>query len=248
MKNILAITTYTLKEILRDKILYGIIGFGVIFLILIFLLSSLSLGNDIKLVKDLGLGLIYLFALVLAIYFGSLVFNREFDNGTYKEISLKPVPLLHFVVGKFLGVFLGLVINLLFFNLLYFLVVLSKKGGADLLSLFQTLLLIFEMAVVLSLALLFSTRFNQLVSIILTACMVIIGHMLPALREFGDLPKVLNVASLVLPNFEKFNLRDSIIFGDVPSSTTLFIPMIYALFYTVILLWMTHVSLKKHSE
>ena len=248
MKSILAITTYTLKEILRDKILYGIVVFAVIFLFLIFLASSLSLGDDLRLVKDLGLGMIYLFGLVLTIYFGTLTLNREFDNGTYKEISLKPVPRLHFILGKFFGVLIAIMINLVFFNLLYFLIIIFKHGGADLLSLLQTLLLIFEMAIILALALLLSSRFSQLISIILTAAVVFIGHMLPALREFGQLPKALNFLSLILPNLEKFDIRNSIVFNIAPSLSVVILPLIYSLFYAIILLWLTLLSLKKHAE
>lgn len=49
----------------------------------------------------------------------------------------------------------------------------------------------------------------------------------------------------VLPNFEKFNIRNDIIHGIVPSFTMVIIAMLYAFSYALLLLVITQAAFKK---
>ena len=80
----------TFKEIIRDKVLYNILFFAILMIGASALLGRLSLGEQLKVIKDMGLACISLFGTLIAIFIGiSLVF-KEIDKKRYIQ-SLCPV-------------------------------------------------------------------------------------------------------------------------------------------------------------
>ena len=75
MKQITTIAKNTIKETIRDRILYAILGFALIFIVSTVFFGSISLGEDIKIIRDFGLAGIYIFSIIIAIFIGtSLVY------------------------------------------------------------------------------------------------------------------------------------------------------------------------------
>ena len=55
----------------------------------------------------------------------------------------------------------------------------------------------------------------------------------------------LQAAYYLLPNLEKFNIRNDVIYNKVPSSMSLFLTTLYALCFAVIIFIITTISFRK---
>jgi hypothetical protein len=58
------------KESVRDKVLYSIVGFALVLISASFLLGQITAGQDLKIIKDLGLASISTFGLFIAVFIG----------------------------------------------------------------------------------------------------------------------------------------------------------------------------------
>lgn len=250
MKNILTIARNTFKETIRDKILYAILAFAFLFLASTYFLGSISLGEDIKVVKDLGLAGIYIFSIIIAVFLGTSLIYKELEKRTLYIIISKPVTFIDFVVGKFLGLWAGLTLNIVLMTIAYLVIVKIKGGGIDYISLYSILLLIFEIAIFISLTILFSSFTTPLAGAIYSILFLYIGHSLLLLKQSaeksGGLARSLaDGAYYILPNLEKFNIRNSVVYGISPNSGEIVYPIIYSIIYTSIFIWLAVLALKK---
>jgi ABC-type transport system involved in multi-copper enzyme maturation permease subunit len=249
--NIYVIAKNTFKETVRDKVFYGIAAFAILFLGMTIFISSLSLGKDIKVTKDLGLAGIYVFSLLITIFMGSSLISKELEKKTLYIILSKPVTSLEFILGKFFGLLASITINVLVMTVIYLAIVAYKDGGFDYLSLFSILLLIFELSIFITLTTLFSTFTSPMACTIYTVIILYTGHSLSLLTNAADkagssIGKALAYSVYyIFPNLEKFNIRNSIVYGIMPNASQIIFPIVYATCFSVIILWLTNLALKK---
>ena len=71
---------------------------------------------------DIGLSTVFLATTVLAAFIATNVLAREIENRTVLTVISKPVPRPVFVVGKFLGVSVAMLVALLYLGLVFMLV------------------------------------------------------------------------------------------------------------------------------
>ena len=93
----------TFRELVRNKILYGIVVFALGFVALSVTLSTLALGDTLRFVRDLGLAGVEIFGLAMTLFVGGQLLFKEVDGKTVYLVLTKPVPRRAFVLGKFLG-------------------------------------------------------------------------------------------------------------------------------------------------
>src|ERR1035437_8560255 len=108
MTQILAIARNTFLETIRDRILNAILVFAVLLIGTSLLLGQLSAGQDVKIVKDLGLGAIGFFGVIIAIFVGTSLVHKELDKRTVFVVLTKPVARSTFLLGKLIGLMLTL--------------------------------------------------------------------------------------------------------------------------------------------
>ena len=99
-----AICINTFREAVRDKVLYGVLGFATIVLLLTLALAELSLHQQPRVVHDVGLASISLFSVVVAVFLGSSLLYKEIDRKTLYVILPKPIRRWEFLLGKYLGI------------------------------------------------------------------------------------------------------------------------------------------------
>jgi len=250
MKNIISIAKNTFRETIRDKILYGILAFAFLFLGMTIFFGSISLGEDIKVVKDFGLAGIYIFSVIIAIFLGTSLVYKEIEKKTLYIIFSKPVKIYEFIVGKFFGLWISVTLNVLLMTIVYFIIVKIKGGGFDLISLYAILLLIFELAIFVAVTILFSSVTTPLAGAIFAIIILYIGHSLATIKQYaiksGQFMRiVIDGAYYIFPNLEKFNLRNSVVHEVSPSSGQIIYPILYSILYVVILLWASSLAIKK---
>jgi ABC-type transport system involved in multi-copper enzyme maturation permease subunit len=117
------------KESVRDRVPYNLAVFAVLLISASYLLGQLTAGQDIKVIKDLGLAAIALFGLLIAVFIGIGLVWKEVDKRSIYGVLSKPVTRPQFVLGKFAGLVLTLAINLLVMTVAFY-AVLAYLGWA----------------------------------------------------------------------------------------------------------------------
>src|SRR5262249_40631272 len=70
VKAISAIAVNVFRESVRDKVLYNLVVFAVLLIAASYMLGQLTAGQDVKIIKDLGLAATSLFGLFIAVFIG----------------------------------------------------------------------------------------------------------------------------------------------------------------------------------
>ena len=238
---VLSIALNTFRENLRDKLLYNLLVFALLMIGSSLLLMRLTLGEFHRLLLDVGLGSINIFGVLIAIFVGIGLVNKEIEKKTIYTIVSKPVARYQFLVGKYLGLTLTLLVNTLVMAGGLLLVLFAQSVPIESM-LFKALGLIFmEFMVITAVALLCSTFTSATLSAIFTLATYVIGHLTADLKTFGEkmdegMRAVVTGLYYILPNLERFNLKGNVIHHIEVSGTDLVLIVVYGLTYVAFLL------------
>ena len=108
MRVIRHIAVNVFKESVRDKVLYNLVLFAILLMAASYLLSQLSAGQDIKIIKDLGLAAMSLFGLFMAVFIGIGLVSKEVERRSIYSLLAKPIRRQEFIIGKYVGLVLTL--------------------------------------------------------------------------------------------------------------------------------------------
>ena len=215
---VLAIAGNTYRENIRDKVLYNLILFALIMILSSLALGKLTLGNEDKVIVDLGLSSISIFGMLIAIFIGISLVYKELEKRTVYALLAKPVHRYEWILGKYLGLLFTLFVNLAIMTVGLALAMLytGQIGAGVYLRLLPAVFLIFlSLALITALALLFSTFSTPALSALFTFFLWIIGHFGKDLLSFGELTESASVKGLckvlyyVIPNLSNFQIMDS---------------------------------------
>jgi Cu-processing system permease protein len=244
MSRIVPIAVHTFKESVREKVLYSLVLFAVLLIAAGILFGTISVGvNDIVLI-NLGLTAISVFGLLIAIFIGISLVWKEIERRTIYNVLSRPVTRWNFIVGKYLGLFLTLLVNTAMMTAAFYLVLWWQRGSLgheDLAPLEAVYFILLELAIVVALALLFSTISTPGLSAVLSFSLFVIGHFLTELRDFGEHARnaVLSALSrglaLVLPDFGAFSAISTAAHGELIPGYRLVSNSLYALLYVTVL-------------
>lgn len=246
MSNIFAIAKNTFKQAVRDKILYGISIFAFLFLGSIVILGSLSLGEDLFVIRSFGLAGIYIFGLIITIFLGASIIYEEIDKKTTYFLLSKPVTRQNLIIGKFLGLLASIGLTILLMLTAYILILGLSENFFDYKAILAVLLQLFEMGILISIIILFSIFTTPLAATIYTILILYIGHLLTLIKSLasktsGISEYVLTFVYYVLPNLEKFNIRNIVVHQNQISLTEFFISIGYALIYITLVLYVAKI-------
>lgn len=249
MKNIFVIAKNTFRETIRDRVLYGIVGFSFLYIAFSLLLAKVSLG-EIVILKSFGLAGIYIFGSIITIFLGASIIYKEIERRTLYFVLSKPVSRLNVVLGKFLGLFAAVTLVTVVMTVVYLGVVFWNGGGFDRQGLLAIFFQIMEMGIFTALLVFFSTISTPLTSAIAAAMILFGGHSMSSVLRTasgigGPFFGFIQVVYYVFPNLEKFNIRNIVVHNiQVPTASILF-SVLYAALYTAILLYLANYFLKK---
>jgi len=120
MAKVWAIAFNTFKEAVRNRILYILLIFAIVFLLFSGAVRELTISAQEKVIRSLGLGCINIFGLLIAVFVGiGLVYN-ELDKKTIYTIISKPIDRWQFILGKYFGLLLTIYVNLLIMALFFY--------------------------------------------------------------------------------------------------------------------------------
>jgi ABC-type transport system involved in multi-copper enzyme maturation permease subunit len=215
---ILAIARNTFRETVRDKVLYNLILFALIMILSSILLGQLTLGNEDKVILDLGLSSISVFGMLIAIFIGIGLVYKELEKRTVYALLAKPVHRHELIIGKYLGLCFTLLINLSIMTAGLQLTLLYNGRislGGHLRVLPAVYLVFLSLVLITALAIFFSTFSTPALSALFTFFLWIIGHFSRDLQSFGELTKstaakwIVRGLYYVIPNLSNFRIIDT---------------------------------------
>ena len=247
---------HVFKESVRDRVLYGIGAFALLLVTGAIAIGQITAGQDVKIIKDLGLATIEIAGAVMTIFIGVGLVAREIERKSIFGLLAKPLPRWQFIVGKYFGLLLTIAVNLWVMALALLAVLawmawsspesvrLSWSAPAvDPRLLLVVVMITLEMALLTAVALFFSTfSSSALVSVGLTVGVFVAGLLSQDLRHFGDMviaPEfVISVVSSIgwaLPAFADFDIKGPVVHGLPVASGFIVHTALYTVVYAVTL-------------
>ncbi len=242
MRAIRAIAVNTFKEAVRNKILYSLIFFAFVMMGVSLVLDEATVGQRNKIIKDLGLGSINIFGVFIAIVVGINLVYKEIEKRTIYPLLAKPVRRYQFLIGKYFGILLTLVVETILMASFLFLLIFAYQGVFDLYLPLAIFMIYVELSVVAALAIFFSSFSTPFLSGMFTFAIYVIGHLTAYLKEFGEksgsflLEKFTTFLYYLLPNLENFNFKEVAVYQLSVESGHVLLSLLYALLYVSIVI------------
>lgn len=235
----------TFRESARNKMFYLLVFFGILFALSSKLVSFLTLGDAMKVLKDTGLAAINFFCVLIAIFTGINLIYKEIEKKTVFNILSKPVSRDEFIIGKFLGLALTMLTALGAMAVIFFAFVAFNGGGFDTRIALYFFMLFLELLIIVALSLFFSSFTTPILSFIFTVSLYLIGQIIWTYNEFKGLVTVqlwralTKVLYYLLPNLHKFNIKNEVVMGMAINPWSILYAVLYALAYVLALLAIT---------
>ena len=106
----LTIAFATAKETIRQPAFFVMAIIAAALLMGTVVLPYFTFGEDIKMYKDIGLTTISFFCMLLALLTASSTVAEEIEGKTAITLLSKPINRRQFIIGKFLGIELGVLV------------------------------------------------------------------------------------------------------------------------------------------
>lgn len=240
-----AIARNAFREAVRDRVLYNLVLFVLLLIAGAIFLGELSAGQESKIIVDLGLSAMLLFGAFIAIFVGVGLVYKEIERRTVYAILSKPIGRGQFLLGKYLGLCLTLLINVLVMGIGVSLALIYVKRGWDPLAIKiwpAIFLIYFELMIITAVALVFSSFSSPALSALLTFFVFIIGHFSNDLKSLANTGNnvvartIFRILYYVLPNLANYSVITPAAHGTAPSPGIFALSALYMIVYVGVLL------------
>jgi ABC-type transport system involved in multi-copper enzyme maturation permease subunit len=225
---------HVFKESVRDRVLYGIGAFALLLVAASVLIGQVTAGQDLKIIKDLGLSTIEFAGVLMTVFIGVGLVAREIERRSIFALLAKPLPRWEFIIGKYAGLMLTLTVNIVCMTAALYLMLawlwwtspenirLSWDAPAlDPHLLISVVLTLGELSMLTAVALLFSTFSSAaLWSIVFTVGIYLAGLQSQDVRHFTDIVeapafvgRLVDVVGWLLPAFDAFDKKVELVHG-----------------------------------
>ncbi|MGH9768420.1 MAG: ABC transporter permease [Blastocatellia bacterium] len=242
---IIPIALNTFRESARDRVLYNTVLFVILLIVASVVLGRIAVGQEVKIIIDLGLSAMTVFGVSIAIFLGIGLVSKEIENGAIANILSKPVRRSEFILGKYFGLCLTLFVNSAVMAAAITLALLYAQSGFDAaqMRLWPAVWLIFlELAIITGVALLFSCFSSPGLSAMFALLIFLIGRWSPDLKLFAEtsgsaVTRVVSRALYhLLPTLANFNYINETAHGETAPWRMVAGNTIYAVFYIAAML------------
>lgn len=241
LSRIVAVAANTFRETVRERVLYNLVFFAILMTLSGLLLSQLSIRQDEKVLKDIGLAAMDLFGTLIAVFIGVGLVSKEIERRSMYPLLAKPLSRGEFFMGKFAGLVFTLLVNISVMTVGLYATLLATGWGADPLLLGAVYPIFLGLVMVVAFAMLFSTVTSSTLAAVLTVGVVIAGRFSDVVRNMRDvLPGVptwlVDVLYAVIPDFRNLDFKGRVTYGEAVPVEVLAFATVYALAYVAVVL------------
>ena len=255
MTTIPNVAVHVFRDSVRDRVPYSLVFFAVLLMASSYLIGQLTAGQDVKIIKDLGLAAASTIGTFIAIFIGIGLVAKEVERRSVYSLLAKPIQRHELVLGKYFGLVLTLVVNLAIMAAAFYAVLACmawlapdrmaaawEAPATDPRMLKAFVLIGVELAVVTAVALFFSTFSSPFLSAALTLGIYVMGHFSADLRNLGSVTEssvvgtVGTVLYYVVPNLAALDVKADVVHAQPVPLAYLLSTSTYAALYIAILL------------
>lgn len=249
-KNMNAVRTFVMaknvfQEVIRDRILYIIGFYAIILAVANRAIFEFAATTQDKIFLDVGLAVMNVIGLIVAVFIGTGLVNKEIEKRTIFMLIAKPISRSEFITSKYLGLsgVLGLLIASMTFIYLVFLQ-LGKMSYPLPSILLAVLFLFLQLTLITAVAVTLGVFTSSLIATALTFAVYLMGYItkdLVALGRLSENPAVERITQglyLILPDLSRLDLKNDAVYGlqAIPDTMTLLSNAGYGLLYSFMLL------------
>jgi ABC-type transport system involved in multi-copper enzyme maturation permease subunit len=238
-----AIAQNVFRETVREQVLYLTLLFTFILVAAIVAIPEFSLEGAPRMIVDAGMAAIEVVSLIVAMFVGTNLVNKELEKRTIFVLIAKPMSRAEFILGKHLGLSAVIAVLVAIMTAIFIALMTIRKIplplNAVLVSNFFTF---WQMMLVAAIAILFGTFSSSLVAALITLASYFVGNFSRDLLLLGEISKnesfqnVTRFLYLVLPDLSRANLKNEAVYAILPSITDLFSNGVYILSYALLVL------------
>jgi ABC-type transport system involved in multi-copper enzyme maturation permease subunit len=242
LKRVLAVAANTFRETIRERVLYNLLFFAILMTLSGLLLRQLSIRQDEKIIKDLGLAAMDVFGTVIAIFIGVGLVSKEIERRSLFPLLAKPLSRDELLLGKAAGLAFTLLVNVVVMTLGLYVTLLLTSRALDLSLLKAVYGIYLGLLLVLVLALLFSTVTSSAVASVCTVSMVAAGRFSDVIRNMNQVTAgvpapLTEFLYWLLPNFRNLDFKNAVVYSiPVPFDVLALVTVYTAVYGTVVLL------------
>ena len=219
MSRVLAIARATLAEAIRHRVLYLLLVFALVMVAFSRVLAMLTVGQDDKIIMDVGMSAISVLGLLVTLFVGVGIIFREMERKTIQVTLAGPVARHEYILGKFAGLAAAITINTIVMALALF-GLLALRGAFVPALVTAVFMLWVELMFITAAAVFFSSFSTPIFSALFTAALYVVGHLAWSLTllesklpETGMARTIVRTCYLVLPDLEYGDVRALAVHG-----------------------------------
>ena len=245
LTRIFTIARNVFYEVVRDRILW-IVGFYALLLVAAMqLLPQIAGATEEKMILDFGLAAMSVLGLIVAIFIGTGLVNKEIEKRTVLVLIAKPISRSEIIAGKHLGLSAVLASLITAMTIIYIVLLQLRQIPYPLGSiLLASLYLFLQLCLVCAIAIALGVFTSSVLATLLSFGVYLMGNLSQDLVSFGRLSKNPGLENLtrnlylVLPDLSRLDLKNQAVYGSeaLPDSLTLITNASYGLVYTVLVL------------
>jgi ABC-type transport system involved in multi-copper enzyme maturation permease subunit len=122
-----AIASNTLLELVRLKVFYFMLLFGLVLIGSSLFMVNFSFQQQFQVLKDVSLGAMSIFSWLLGVLATAMLLPKDVEDRTLYTILAKPVPRFEYLLGKLLGVLALIAIAIALMSALFYLVLFIRE-------------------------------------------------------------------------------------------------------------------------
>jgi ABC-type transport system involved in multi-copper enzyme maturation permease subunit len=202
----------TIREAVRNKLMYTLLFFAIALIGTGVLVSTLSYVESERILQDVGLAAIRLMSVGIGVFVGVGLIHGEVERRTIYTILSKPVSRVEFLLGKYVGLVLTTWLMLAVMALAFAAVSVGYGAPLDGGHAIAFGLIAMELVVLVAVATLFSAFTTPMLASLFTVGVYLLGHLSRDLRQLGEQAEMASVRPVaaflfeVLPDLESFNV------------------------------------------
>lgn len=238
------ISYYTVKEILKSKILFNVSLIGLAMVMVSYVASEFTYGVPDKVALDFGMGMLWFSSTGISLFIGSTLISKEVESRTVYMIISRPVPRYAFILGKVSGLICVLILNIFLLSIMTVSTTLFLGGGIDNLVYWALAFNLIESILLLLVVVLFSLITNNIISVLIALVLLFAGHFVKETQSIlmvksnAFISALLDFYHYILPGFYKLNLKDFLIYNKTLPISYLVTNLAYGISYGLFVLFL----------
>ncbi|YAF97689.1 MAG: ABC transporter permease [Nodularia sp. CChRGM 3473] len=242
---VLVIAKNVFQEMVRDRILYIIGFYALILAVALRVLPEFAATTEDKMFLDFGIAAMSMLTLIVAIFIGTGLVNKEIDKRTILVLIAKPISRSEIISGKFLGLSAVLTVLVATMTTIYLIFLQIGNIPHSIPSIMiAAVFLCLQLSLITAVSIAFGVFTSSLLAVTLTFAVYLMGNITPDLVKLGRLssnPVMESITQglyLILPDLSRLDLKNDAVYGllALPDTTALMSNAGYGLLYSVMLL------------